>query len=219
MRKRIVKVFGKVWLCTAICMLYTAIQVEAYSCGEKEGKVLIDGHVCCEKYHTFGHNKFLTTLSGGDVGVRYISIDSGFSTEAEKTIKGAINKWNKWIESECANKGFYLMKRSNNQQIKVISSVLENNTKGYTRFYKSGGGEITANSEKGTLPSAYAQAVVYIDTSKGQLKRTVSHELGHAMGLSHRICNKKSIMYNYMSDIEVKTPQRIDAKTIHHIYC
>ena len=56
------------------------------------------------------------------------------------------------------------------------------------------------------------------ELEKGYLKKTVAHELGHAMELSHRICNPNSIMYNYVGTVNVDTPQLIDSRTVYHIY-
>lgn len=200
---------------SALCMtMFMAIhpdKASAYSCGSED-----DGYVCCNSYHTFGHGNYLTTINGTAKGSRYINIDSGFNNTQETIINNIINTWNSQLSSN-ASSIFYLIKQQANYQIKIQSGKLENSITGYTRFYNKTGGEISLINNL-YFSSEYSNSIIYIDPSKGYLKKTVAHELGHAMGLSHRSCNPNSIMYNYVGTVNVDTPQLIDSRTIYHIY-
>lgn len=193
-------------------LLFIASRSKAYSCGSDE-----DGYVCCGTYHTYGHSQYLMTLEGNKKGTRFVSIDTGFSDSEETTITNAIDMWNTKMRSVQLN-ALYLTKMSNNSQIIIKCATLEKGVCGYTRFFKKTGGGELKTDKKGKLLERYGRSIVYIDIAKGKLKRVVSHELGHAIGLSHRVCNTKSIMYNYMNSIDVTTPQIIDANSVKHIY-
>ena len=197
--------------CLTMFMAIHPGKAGADSCGSEN-----DGYVCCNSYHTFGHGNYLTTINGTAKGSRYINIDSGFNNTQETTINNIINTWNSQLSSN-ASSIFYLIKQQANYQIKIQSGKLENSITGYTRFYNKTGGEISLINNL-YLSSEYSNSIIYIDPSKGYLKKTVAHELGHAMGLSHRSCNPNSIMYNYVGTVNVDTPQLIDSRTIYHIY-
>ena len=185
-------------------------KASAYSCGSE-----YDGYVCCNSYHTFGHGNYLTTINGTAIEPRYVSIGSGFTNSHTTAINNVINSWNPQL-STSADSIFYLIKQPSNCQIQILKGTLENGLFGYTHVYNKAGLGLTVNNKK--LPSNYSSSIIYIDTSKGYFKTTVAHELGHAMGLAHRICNINSIMYPYIDEVKVSVPQTIDAKTVKHIY-
>lgn len=39
------------------------------------------------------------------------------------------------------------------------------------------------------------------------------------MGLSHRLCDDESIMFNFMETIKVTAAQNVDADVVYHVYC
>lgn len=216
--KKQLKCAFKIGICFTICIFHIAnpLTAKAYQCGYSD-KDMSDGYKCCGQYHTFGHGNILTTLNGGSYGNRFISVDSGFTDSEITTINNAISNWNSKLTSVNANGAFYLVKQQNNEQIKVTPARLEAGTLGITRFFQAGGGQIIVKPN-GALPSKYKQSVIYLDSSKKVQKKIVAHEIGHAMGLSHRLCNTNSIMYNFESGIEVSAPQTVDAKTVYHLY-
>ena len=183
--------------------------VKADVCGSED-----DGFICCNLFHTFGHGNYLSTYDGKKIGPRFISVDTNFSAYQKSLVNNMVNSWNSKL-SENANSVFYIIEQQN-YQIKFEKRILESKYLGYTTFFTKGGSELFINNKK--LNSKYSKYIIYIDTTQGVLQQTIAHELGHAMGLSHRFCNKKSIMYNYIKTIEVTFPQVIDAKTVYHIY-
>lgn len=210
MRQRIIKWMCGIQVVALLCWMNTYIHANA-KCRDEN-----DGYICCGSYHTYGHYNYLTTLEGNKKGIRFIKVGS-FSSENKKKINKAIDKWNEELKLNSTNKYFYLSHQTSNEQISVQSSILEKGVLGFTRFFQVGGGQITVN-KKGMLTSKYAKAVVSLDEEKGYIQRVAAHELGHALGLSHRVCNTQSIMYNYMKEIKVTLPQRTDVKMAHHVY-
>ena len=57
----------------------------------------------------------------------------------------------------------------------------------------------------------------YINSNKTVPATTMMHEFGHALGLSHRITNKESIMY-YTSGRDVSSPQQCDIDIVNYLY-
>lgn len=206
-----IKVICSIQILALICWLHVYEYAYAkYPCGHKD-----DGYVCCRSYHTFGHERFLMTLEGNKSGPKGIKV-VGFSAANKKKIDKVINKWNEVFVEASANKFVYLLKRNNNEQIYVQSTILERGTHGYTQFYKAGGALM--DSHNGKLASKYAKVIISVDEDQGYVQQTAAHEIGHALGLTHRICNNKSIMYNFVNTVNVTLPQAIDGKTARHIY-
>lgn len=48
--------------------------------------------------------------------------------------------------------------------------------------------------------------------------RTITHELGHALGLDHRDTDEESIMYRGISATDISEPSSIDVANIVHLY-
>lgn len=72
-------------------------KASAYSCGNE-----YDGYVCCNSYHAFGHDNYLTTINRTIIGTKYIKIDSGFNNSQTATINNVINSWN--LQLACLSK-------------------------------------------------------------------------------------------------------------------
>lgn len=211
MKRHILKILCSIEVCALVVGLQ--MTASAYSCGEK-----LDGYVCCGSYHTFGHGRYLPTLWGTRHGVRFYKIGEGFSDSEETTISNAISVWNNRLKSGGVYQYFNLSKEGNSPQVIIKPSILENGIYGRTRFYSTGG-MISVDSTTGMLSSGYTTVEIYIDSAKGKLKKVAEHEIGHSMGLSHRLCTTKSIMHNYVDAIEFTAPQDIDVATVYHTYC
>lgn len=95
--KRIVKNSCVFALYLVMFMAIHPDKASAYSCGSE-----YDGYVCCNSYHAFGHDNYLTTINRTIIGTKYIKIDSGFNNSQTATINNVINSWN--LQLACLSK-------------------------------------------------------------------------------------------------------------------
>ena len=183
-----------------------------------------DGYICCRTYHTFGHAQYLASAGGGLRGIKYYKIGTEFKKTETNEINKAFSDWKNGISQYWSDKYIKLNSLNGIQdpQILIKKSKLESGIYGITRHLdirKS----ILFIDQKGKINGVYYSSNIYMDTSQIEndglkISHVAAHEIGHALGLSHRIGNKSSIMYNYPGEAKKKTPQKIDVNTVEHIY-
>lgn len=181
----------------------------------------LDGCICKHGYHTFG-DRYLK-IGSRKRGSKPCFISSGFSSSERSKINSAITVWN----NQFAKKGIdHIISLKNITDssvaaIKIKSGYLGNSTYGRTSFF-DGGEQLVLKKEGDKLKSNYSSCVIQINTTLtgiNKLKKTMVHELGHVLGLSHRTC-AKGIMFKWSVDkVASVTPDNNAISAIKHIYC
>lgn len=177
-----------------------------------------DGYVCKKGYHDFG-DKYLR-VNNKKKGSKSCYIDTSLSKK-KKNVEGAINAWNNRIKQYGTKSKVNLSNISDKATAKIIikDAYLGKNVGGLTHFFPNEK-ELSLN-KKGELPGNYDKVIVQVNSSilnNSEFLRVTTHEIGHALGLSHQINNKKCIMYNYYTRVQVGVPSKKDVDTAMHIY-
>ena len=193
-----------------ISMLYHGnTSVQANSSGEQ-------GNICKSGYHDFG-DKYLR-VNNKKKGSKPCFVENSFGNK-QSMVTGAITAWNSRI-AQYGNKSNISLANitdKNTAKIYIKKAYLGAKMGGLTHLF-SGGKEIVPNPG---LSQNYDSVTIQINSqilSNSDVSRVTGHELGHALGLSHRLNNRKSIMHNYYEDLETGVAAKIDIETLMHVY-
>ncbi len=176
------------------------------------------GWVCAHGYYTFTDKH----LTGGCFKVNYWYSAADYNRDGN-SVKGSTiaSGATKWSDSDSS---ISLKKRNNNTVITFSREKLSSNILAETCFYKKDGTQLKVTSKK-SLSTNYKYCYIY--TSEAHMAKlrtsaerisTISHEIGHALGLSHRNLTPSSIMCQTSSNRTAKGPSTSDVKSVKHIY-
>lgn len=178
------------------------------------------GWVCTHGYHTFS-DKHLTF---GCSNIPYWYANGDFE-RTSNTVKGTQLKkgLTRWTSAD-SSISFTKATSSSDARLFFYREALAGTTLAVTRLYNKSGAQMNVTSTI-ELSSNYKTARIYICESNmaalidENTKRiaTVSHEVGHALGLSHRNTTSTSIMCQF-SNRTVNAPKPKDVKSVKHIY-
>lgn len=115
-----------------------------------------------------------------------------------------------------SNKGTHIDFYAKNKSADVN---LTGRIKAYTTFWDSNGVNAQPSiTEEPRKDYFYSEIVLSKDDFSSITFTAIAHEMGHAYGLSHRPNNEYSIMFKYLENMQVTTPQAIDNNVINYLY-
>ena len=194
------------------------------------------GHVCDHGFYTFGDKKLI-----GGVGTyppyssRKFWIDSALSNVSSSgtqfsyadLVSLAVMDWRDNTVVQTPINLNYTATQSQSQFEFWKDTTLPTYVLGSTSFWQ-GYNPVNINSSTGALELNYSWAKISLNTSAlnscfpssmaAQRKATISHELGHGFGLSHRNNIPSSIMCQSGGGRTASAPSSIDCSTINHLY-
>lgn len=142
--------------------------------------------------------------AGGATNILYYSYCSSSAQNAE--ITGGINSWSNGTTcritktlSATANMCFYDSNFSSETTLARTYHIIDGRTPDVP--YKK-----------------WSATSIYVDNDRIVNSGTIAHEIGHALGLSHRITNQYSIMCQTRWGRKVGTVQAIDWDVFYHLY-
>ena len=185
-----------------------------------------DGYVCKHGYHTFSDYQMGYGVGQYGNNRRYY-YPIGFDDYYLGIIEESVNKWvHTTNQFPYVTTSISIRKTSVKKQalFEYENVLLDPNIFGETHFWLNRN-EIKLNSE-GTLTRNYGWARMFIavdsmnaaHVSRTYIMTVLSHELGHAMGLSHQYDNPFSVMCIHSCNSMPSGPGKIDCETINHIY-
>lgn len=178
-----------------------------------------DPEKCVHGYHTFW-DYYLKTKKGNIHGTRYVYVSNDFKTETIRAqIKMGYHAWN-----TSGNNKVRLANTTdkNKWQIKIVPESLGPGVYGVTYLQMYSDSPYIEDNIKERLRSNYIHARVEIHEAKcqreGLISKTVLHESGHALGLSHVTCKKSAMCPGMDSPNMLATPSNADRATLRHVY-
>lgn len=157
---------------------------------------------CSHGYSNFKEHRFTKSLSN----LKYYT---GCSAMQNGEIDYAINGWNKISYVNITE-----VTSSNSADIVIVSEKISNPTySALTALYWN-------NSWSSSAPGAnWSKAQITLSNEYGiRGKETVAHELGHVLGLAHRISDKTSLMYFEGAPSGIVSPRDLDQRVLNHTY-
>ncbi|KAF0092277.1 MAG: Matrixin [Fusobacteria bacterium] len=185
-----------------------------------------DGYICNHGYHTFGDHVMTGGVGNYGVNRRYFWM-TGFDSNFNGYVRNAVSEWVNTSPGYPNITTSISIRETTNRSSAMFefwNSVLPTGVLGQTKFYVYNT-EITL-TPAGELPQNYgwtkmlisSQNLYYYGISASQCKATISHELGHGMGLSHQNNNIYSIMCQASYNRIASRGSAIDCITINHLY-
>lgn len=175
-----------------------------------------EGNICRSGYHDFG-DKYLS-VNNKKKGSKPCYVYGDFGTKESRVLAG-INAWNSRINQYGTQNKVSLAKTPDKTtaKIHIKKAYLGVSVGGLTHFFV-GNKEIFATPG---LSQNYDFVTIQLNTdilSNSDASKVTAHESGHALGLSHRLKDKKSIMHNFYDKTEVGVPSKTDVITLMHVY-
>lgn len=170
---------------------------------------------CSHGYHTFD-DYYLCSAGGSKNGKKYYYIDtSTFQSADSQYVLAGISEW----MTIDYIKNYIDLTRTYNQsnaQITIKKSSLSFGINGISAIYVN-----PNDSAYGVPDNNYSKVVITIEESLGTSQhRLVSmHEMGHAMGLSHALCQEYNSVMWPASDFMSISVTSFDKSNLRHIYC
>lgn len=212
--KRLVKILAAV---TAAASLVISVpKITAYA----------DGYTCVHGYRTFGDY----TLNSG-VRNRYYLIERSLYSESHSAKFGtaigkAFGDWNTATSKVSVQQIYENDTRT--PTFRFAKGNLASNVFAETLFYQTltlPSPMVTIDSS-GKLTGNYSWTRINLNTAKlgsstylvQDVWPIIEHEIGHAMGLSHRNNRPSSIMCQTASGRTATAPAAIDVSTVNHLY-
>lgn len=175
-----------------------------YNYFDGNGAFVTDSDVrgCSHGFSTFGDNRYTSN-------VNTLSYYSYCSNAVNGIIQRGVNNWN--------NGYVAISKASTDGQANMLFyeySSLGQNTLAITNFFKG-----SSLNKIEPWDDFWTGTSIHLVNNIGTVSSgTVTHEIGHALGLSHKITNPNSIMCQIKYGRNVETVQPLDLDAVKHIY-
>lgn len=175
-----------------------------YNYFDGNGAFVTDSDVrgCAHGFSTFSDNRYTCNANA-------LSYYSYCSNAVNGIIQRGVNNWN--------NGYVAISKVPTDSQANMLFyeySSLGQNTLAITNFFK--GSSLNRIEPWNDL---WTGTSIHLVNNLGTVSSgTVTHEIGHALGLSHKITNPNSIMCQIKYGRKVETVQPLDLDAVKHIY-
>lgn len=179
-----------------------------------------DGYICRHGYHTYGD--YYLKVGGKRAGSKPCFISADFPDRYEVRITSAMNVWNNQFENKGISGYIRLRKITDSSVAAIKFKPGYNGSNVYARtIYFDQGKQMKQKDEGDKLDGIYTSCVIQVNTSitdSQKVKRTAVHELGHALGLSHRNCVKSIMFWASVEAVDSVVPDSNAVAAVKHIY-